>query len=147
MAIKIWVKILSANYLGSLSDVTTPLSEPMLTSILWGSVAFTWEQFHSEFSKHINKITAISPRGHWIKDTSHVKLIAIHFGEVNTTVNAPESENTSKARVSRTDMNRWVIRAYLISTVWWRHKMEMLSALLTFCDRDPPITVEVVVIE
>ena len=41
---------LCQNWLGQwlLSDSPKPLPEPMLTSNQWGSLAFTWEQFHSE---------------------------------------------------------------------------------------------------
>ena len=46
---------------GLLPDGNKPLPEPMLTSHYWGLVAFTQEQFY------IFKITAISPRGKWVK--------------------------------------------------------------------------------
>ena len=46
MATQIRVNIGSGN--GLLPEGTKPLPELMLTSHLWGSVAFTWEQIHSE---------------------------------------------------------------------------------------------------
>ena len=45
MVTEIWVNIGSGNDL--LPNGTKPLPEPMLTYHQWGSVAFTWEQFHS----------------------------------------------------------------------------------------------------
>ena len=55
-------------------DSTKPLPEPMLTFHSWGSVVFVWEQFHStqatilckECENCTYKITAMSPRGHWV---------------------------------------------------------------------------------
>ena len=69
MVTQIWVDIGSGH--GFLPDSTKPLPGPMLTSQLWGSVAFTWEQFHSvqaiilynEFENYTFKITVTSPTG------------------------------------------------------------------------------------
>ena len=46
----VWCQQLTRFNIGSgnglLPDGTKPLPEPMLTYHQWGSVAFTWEQFH-----------------------------------------------------------------------------------------------------
>ena len=55
----------------SISDITKPLSKPMFTSHLGGSVAFNWQQFHfkyesnysyNEFENYTFKITTTTPR-------------------------------------------------------------------------------------
>ena len=60
---------------GLLIDGTKPLPKPMLTYRQWGSVAFTYNQFHKEGSRYqfveyefencTNKITSTSPCGLW----------------------------------------------------------------------------------
>ena len=77
---EIWVIAGSGN--GLLPDGTKPLPETKLTTSnhQWGPVAFTWEQFHlnaqdsspwDEFENYWFKITATSPRDHWVKELPH----------------------------------------------------------------------------
>ena len=59
------------------------IPEPMLTSHQWGSLAFTWEQFHIEclgnalhndFKNHTFKIIGICPMVQWVNTTQSVMM-------------------------------------------------------------------------
>ena len=82
MATEIWVNIGSGN--GLLPDGTRKkIPEPMLTSHLWCSVVFTWEQLHNQSTILYNEFSKII----FLISPPHDHLyIQTHFGESMLTI-------------------------------------------------------------
>ena len=67
------------------------LTEAILTSHWWGSVAITWEQFHrewpaiilyNEFENYTFKITVTFPRGQWVNQSVDSWLLVFNFARM-----------------------------------------------------------------